>query len=100
MKTARAGGCCVTWPAGAAGAKLNEPGEPSADEATIARLSRRETQVLELTAEGYSVDECAGRLGLSPGTVDNFKTRMMKKLDIHKSAGLVRLAVRERLVPE
>jgi len=71
---------------------------PTADAKPIARLSPRETQVLTLLAAGLSVQQCADRLALSPSTVDNHKTRMMKKLDIHKTADLVRLAVSEGIV--
>jgi len=61
-------------------------------------LSKRETEILTLLAEGFSVRNCAAILGLSASTVDNHKSSMMKKLMVHKSADLVRLAVRNGLV--
>lgn len=66
---------------------------PTADAKPVARLSPRETQVLAMLAGGLTVHQCADRLTLSPSTVDNHKTRMMKKLGVHKTADLVRLAV-------
>lgn len=64
----------------------------------LARLTRRETDVLRLIAAGRTVKDCAVELGLSPSTVDNHKSRMMKKLGVHRAIDLTRLAVREGLV--
>ncbi len=64
----------------------------------LASLTPRELQVLRLVTLGYSVRECAEKLGLSHSTVDNHKSRMMAKLNIHKSIELVYLAIREGLV--
>ena len=57
-------------------------------------LTARERQVLKLIAEGYSTRECATILGVSVKTADSHRTRLMRKLDIHGTAGLVRYAVR------
>ena len=57
-------------------------------------LTARERQVLKLIAEGYSTRECATILGVSVKTSDSHRTRLMRKLDIHGTAGLVRYAVR------
>jgi two-component system response regulator NreC len=62
-----------------------------------ARLSERECEVLMLIAEGHTGRQIAERLGLRPKTVDNHRTRIMEKLDIHTTAGLVRYALREGL---
>ena len=74
--------------------------QPSPDVAAIAKLTRRESQVLVLLAEGLSVKQCAGRMHLAPSTVDNHKSRLMKKLRVHKVTELIRVAVREGLVGE
>jgi two-component system response regulator NreC len=60
-------------------------------------LTGRERQVLKLVAEGYSTRECAAILGISVKTADSHRTRLMRKLDIHGTAGLVRYAVRHHL---
>jgi DNA-binding NarL/FixJ family response regulator len=56
-------------------------------------LSDRERQVLELIAQGYTSREIAERLGLRPKTVENHRARIMEKLGIHTTAGLVRWAL-------
>ena len=60
-------------------------------------LTGRERQVLKLIAEGYSTKECASVLGISVKTADSHRTRLMGKLGIHGTAGLVRYAVRHHL---
>lgn len=63
-----------------------------------AGLTAREQEVLELIAEGHSSRQIAQQLGVSTRTVDNHRVRFMGKLGVRKTAGLVRLAVREGLV--
>jgi len=43
-------------------------------------LGRRERQVMQLLAEGYSNKEAAGRLGVSPRTVETYRSHVMHKL--------------------
>lgn len=57
-------------------------------------LSPRERQVLQLVAEGKSTKEAASVLGISVKTASAHRTRLMSKLDIHGTAGLVRFAIR------
>ena len=64
----------------------------------IGMLTRREREVLQLIAEGLSTKEIAARLGVSPKTAGSHRAGLMEKVGIHKSAGLVRLAIREGLV--
>lgn len=61
-------------------------------------LTPREMGVLKLIAQGNTVKHCAELLALAPSTVDNHKSRLMKKLGVHKSLDLTRLAIREGLV--
>ena len=63
-----------------------------------AMLSDREIGVLRLLAEGHSVKEVATRLRLSVKTVDSHKYNIMRKLSIHNRAGLIRYAIRTRLI--
>ena len=58
-------------------------------------LSVRERQVLQLIAEGDSTKEIAVRLGISAKTVETHRSKLMQKLDIHDTAGLVRYAIRQ-----
>src|SRR5207249_4765677 len=61
-------------------------------------LSARERQVLQLVAEGKSTKGVADVLGISVKTAESHRARMMGKLDIHDTAGLVRYAIRRGLV--
>lgn len=62
-------------------------------------LTRREVDVLGLLSRGLSVKECAQRLRRSPNTVDNHKSRLMKKLGLHRLSELILWAAREGLGP-
>ena len=57
-------------------------------------LSVRERQVLQLIAEGASTKDIAVQLGISAKTVESHRSKLMRKLDIHDTAGLVRYAIR------
>jgi DNA-binding NarL/FixJ family response regulator len=61
-------------------------------------LTDRERQVLQLVAEGNTTKKIASVLGLSAKTVESHRTRIMQKLDIHETAGLVRYAIRRGLI--
>ena len=61
-------------------------------------LSSRERQVLQLVAEGKTTKDIAVILGVSIKTADTHRTRIMRKLDIHDTAGLVRFAIRRGLI--
>jgi two-component system, NarL family, response regulator NreC len=61
-------------------------------------LTGRERQVLQLVAEGKTTKEVAVILGVTVKTAETHRTKLMEKLDIHSTAGLVRYAVRRGLV--
>lgn len=61
-------------------------------------LTPRQREVLQLVAEGHSTKEIARRLDLSVKTVDTHRSQLMKQLDIHEVAGLVRCAMRMGLI--
>ena len=61
-------------------------------------LSGRERQVLQLVGEGHSTKAIAALLGISVKTADTHRTKLMEKLDIHQTAGLVRYAIRSGLI--
>jgi two-component system response regulator NreC len=61
-------------------------------------LTDREREVLRLLADGFSSKDLAARLNLSVKTVDAHKYNLMRKLDIHNRAGLVKYAIRKKLV--
>ena len=61
-------------------------------------LSPREREVLQLIAEGKTTKEVAGLLGISFKTAESHRMRIMRKVDVHETAGLVRYAVRRGLI--
>lgn len=71
---------------------------PGRSETRYDRLSDREREVLKLLAEGMTVKEIASRLDLSVKTVDVHKYNLMRKLDIHDRAALIRYAIQNKLV--
>ncbi len=69
------------------------------DENPLSCLTPRETDVLINLAQGSSVKQCAKTLGIGASTVGNHKSRLMKKLNVHKTVDLVHLAFREKMIP-
>ena len=57
-------------------------------------LTARERQVLQLIAEGKTTKEAAGILEISVKTAESHRSRIMQKLQVHETAGLVRHAIR------
>jgi DNA-binding NarL/FixJ family response regulator len=57
-------------------------------------LSAREREVLRHTVEGRTIAETAARLGLSPKSVETYRSRMMTKLGIEDLPALVKFAIR------
>ena len=60
-------------------------------------LSSREYQVFRFLVDGIRAKEIAARLELSPKTVDTYRASLMRKLDIHDVAGLVKYAIHREL---
>jgi DNA-binding NarL/FixJ family response regulator len=61
-------------------------------------LTPRERQVLQLVAEGKTTKEVATLLGISVKTAESHRGRIMRKLDIHETASLVRYAIRQGML--
>jgi DNA-binding NarL/FixJ family response regulator len=61
-------------------------------------LSSREHQVFSLLIEGVRAKEIAARLAVSPKTVDTYRASLMRKLNIHDVAGLVKYAIQRQLI--
>jgi two-component system, NarL family, response regulator NreC len=69
--------------------KTDLPAEP---------LTSRERQVLQLVGEGKSTKEIASLLTISVKTAESHRVRLMRKLEIHETASLVRYAIRRGLL--
>ena len=65
---------------------------------SLDRLSSRQREILQLIAEGYTTRAIADQLYLGVKTVETHRMQLMKRLNIHNLAGLVRYAVRRGLV--
>ena len=60
-------------------------------------LTSREREIVQRIAEGETTKEIAAHLGLSVKTVESHRSNLMRKLDIHETATLVRYAIRRGL---
>jgi two-component system response regulator NreC len=74
--------------------------EKEVESDTYGKLSRREREVLQLVAQGYTNQQMADRLFLSVKTIETYKTRVMEKLDLHSRVELVRYALQRGLLTE
>jgi DNA-binding NarL/FixJ family response regulator len=87
VQTVAAGGTFITPSMRARLRALQRGGHP-----TVA-LSPREREVIRLIALGNSGKEIARALDVSPRTVETYRNRLMRKLDLHSMAQVVRYAV-------
>jgi two-component system response regulator NreC len=63
-------------------------------------LSDRELEVLKFIALGYTANEAADALALSPKSVETYRARIMQKLDLHSRVELVQYALLHGLLAE
>jgi len=61
-------------------------------------LTDREREILQLVAESHSTKEIASMLNISAKTVDNHRTNLMRKLNLHDVASLTRYAIEIGLI--
>ena len=64
---------------------------------SIDRLTNRESEILQLIAEGNSIKRIAEVLFISPKTVESHRANIMEKLDIHNLPELTKYAIRAGL---
>ena len=64
----------------------------------LEELTPREMEVLELLAGGYSNDEIAEHLVISPHTVARHRENLMRKLGLHSKSELVKYAIRKGII--
>jgi DNA-binding NarL/FixJ family response regulator len=63
------------------------------------RITARQSEVLQLLAEGKSMKEIASVLNLKPGTVAFHKYRIMESLGLKTTAELLQYAIRHHIIP-
>ncbi len=61
-------------------------------------LTEREVQILQMIAEGNTNAQIADRLSISIRTVDTHRKNIMSKLNIHNVAGLVKYAIKHKII--
>lgn len=70
----------------------------TANRSTLDGLTEREQEVLSLLAEGQNNAEIASALVISPKTVERHRENIMRKLNLHSRAELVRYAIRKGII--
>lgn len=78
--------------------KRNSTFEIDEDTVQLSKLTEREIDVLKQIAEGLSNKEIGDKLFISHRTVDTHRTNLMKKLEVHNIAGLIKFAIKNGLV--
>ena len=73
---------------------IRRSSQSSEERDPLGALSAREREVLRHTVEGRTIAETARRLGLSPKSVETYRSRLMTKLDIDGLPALVKFAIR------
>jgi len=71
---------------------------PLSEGTLFERLTPRQQQILLLIAEGRSTKEIALSMNISVKTVESHRKQLTDRLDIHDIAGLIRYAIRAKLV--
>jgi DNA-binding NarL/FixJ family response regulator len=75
----------------------HDPSKPRGRDGLIkpkgTKLTSRESEVLQLVAEGSANKQVADALGISIKTVEKHRQHLMDKLNIHETAGLTRYAI-------
>ncbi len=61
------------------------------------RITKRQTEILQLLAEGMSMKEVANVLDVKPGTVAFHKYRMMETLGVKSNAELLEYAIKRQM---
>jgi DNA-binding CsgD family transcriptional regulator len=92
--------CVASWMAGRQVRVHASPGAPgpTISDATVARLSPREREVVGLIAQGRSNKEIAGELFISEATVKTHVARVLTKLDLRDRTQIAIVAHRGGLV--
>jgi DNA-binding NarL/FixJ family response regulator len=61
-------------------------------------LTPREQEVMALVAEGFTTNEISEKLFISPKTVENHRSSIMRKLDLHSTIEIARYAAKLGLI--
>lgn len=70
----------------------------SQESKNIPKLTRRETHILRLIADGKTTNSIAEELFISPLTVETHRRNLMQKLEVSNAASLIKIAVEHKLI--
>jgi DNA-binding NarL/FixJ family response regulator len=78
--------------------RMDDPQSISQNEDLLSSLSPREKEILQLIAEEHTSAEIGEILSITEKTVEKHRGSLMEKLNVRNIAGLVRFAIKHRLV--
>jgi len=64
----------------------------------LPKLTRRETHILRLIADGKTTNIIAEELFISPLTVETHRRNLMQKMEVSNAASLIKIAVERKLI--
>ena len=64
----------------------------------LAELTKREIEIIKLVSQGFSNNEIGEKLFISPRTADTHRSNIMRKLDLHNVAEIVRFSFQNKLI--
>ena len=94
IKEVARGAVLVTPGMSAAAADAYASGETS----SRGTLTEREQEIVKMIAEGKTNRIIADALGLSVKTIESHRSKIMQKLNIHRTAELIRYSIRHQLI--
>lgn len=71
---------------------------PKGDLPVSPAITKREKEILGLIAEGYTSNQMAEKLFISPLTVESHRKNLLTKLEVNNTASLIRVAVNMNLI--
>ena len=78
--------------------KKRVPRKPAATKST-GGLTPRQREILKLVSQGHTNRDIAGRLSISPRTVETHRANLMRKLGLKTQTDLIRYALKRGILP-
>ena len=85
--------CRLMEQGGAAPAQAPAPAVQAVEAAPHLGLTARESDILTLIGAGLQVKQVAARLDISVSSVNTYRTRIFRKMDVSSNAALIRYAI-------
>ena len=60
-------------------------------------FTSRQIEIIQLIGNGFASKEIAGKLKLTTRTIENYREKIMEKMDVNNTAGLIVYAIKHRL---